>query len=139
MAGGGRLAQRIPTRLTGAQGRRFGFTLAPAFLALATLLAWRGREMLAIFAAGLGILLGLAAVVVPRRLGPVQRTWMALAHALSRITTPILLGIVWYLVITPIGLLRRAVGGNPLSRREVAGGFWVRRSGSGRSDLHRQF
>jgi hypothetical protein len=125
--------------LSRAQGRRFGFTLAPAFLALAALLAWRGRETLAIVAAGLGALLGLAALLIPDRLGPVQRAWMTFALALSRITTPIILGIVWYVVITPMGLLRRIVGGNPLTHREVAGGFWVRRTGSGRSDLHRQF
>jgi ABC-type spermidine/putrescine transport system permease subunit II len=125
--------------LSRAQGRRFGFTLAPAFLALAALLFWRDRDTIAIIAASLGVLLGLAAILIPGRLGPVERAWMSFALALSRVTSPIILGIVWYLVLTPMGVLRRAIGGNPLSHREVAGGFWVRRTDSRRSDLRRQF
>ncbi len=136
------MAAGVPARLTRAEGRKFGFTLAPAFLALAALLLWRGHTTPATIAGAIGGLLGAAGALVPDRLGPVQRGWMAFAHALSRVTTPIFLGIVWFVVITPIGLLRRLAGGNPIRHKERDGGYWIPRGESGagaRSDLRRQF
>ena len=40
-------------------------------------------------------------------LRPVYRGWMRFGLLLSRVTTPLILGIVFFLVITPIGLVRR--------------------------------
>lgn len=53
-----------------------------------------------------------AALLVLQRLGPVERVWVALAHAISKVTTPILMGIVYFLVVTPIGLVMRLLGRN---------------------------
>ena len=47
---------------------------------------------------------------------------MGLAHAISKVTTPIFMGVVYFVVITPIGFIRRrAFGSNPLSPRAPAG------------------
>ncbi|MCI0432889.1 MAG: SxtJ family membrane protein [Gemmatimonadetes bacterium] len=135
------MAQGVPARLTRAEGRKFGFTLAPAFLALGGLLAWRGHTLPAGIAAAAGVLFGLSALAVPDRLGPVQRAWMAFAHAISRITTPVFLGIVWFIIITPIGWIRR-LASNPIVHADRDGGYWIRRDEGGagaRSDLKRQF
>ena len=58
---------------------------------------------------------------------------MGLAHAISKVTTPIFMGVVYFLVITPVGFVRCAVGGNPLRAHRGASG-WVdrRRVASGR-------
>ena len=45
------------------------------------------------------------------------RLWMRLGLALGRITTPILMGLVFFLVITPAALVLRLVGRDPMSRR----------------------
>jgi hypothetical protein len=63
---------------------------------------------------------------------------MGFAQALSRVTTPIFMGIVYFLVITPIAAIRRAVGGNPLRAHSGATG-WVDRQDTPRGDLTRQF
>jgi hypothetical protein len=126
--------------LSAAEGRRFAFTVGAAFLVLAGLLRWRGAETVPIVFAVLGGALLAAGLVVPSKLGPVQRGWMAMALAISRVTTPILMAVVYYLTVLPIGLFMRAVGRNPLVRAERAGGFWVERPAEGRrSDLERQF
>jgi hypothetical protein len=50
---------------------------------------------------------------------------MALAHLLSLITSPIVLGIVYFLVLTPIGVTKRAFGWDPLRRRsEKRESYW---------------
>lgn len=141
MEGGGRLATRIPTRLTAGEGRRFGLTVGGAFLALAAIARWRGRDGAALVFAGVGGLLVLAALAVPERLGPVSRGWMGLSRLLSRVTTPISLGIVYFVVITPVGLLMRLFGRRPLQHPVVATSRWVARAGEARqrTDMEHQF
>jgi hypothetical protein len=66
---------------------------------------------------------------------------MGLALAISRVTTPVFMGIVYFVAITPTGLLMRLFGRNPLVRGTGTGSYFVDRSpGAGRhSDLKRQF
>ncbi len=88
----------------------------------------------------LGGLLIIAALALPGRLGPVYRGWMGLALLLSKVTTPIFMGIVYLLVLTPIGLVLRLVGRRPLAQPSPTGSLWVRREpGKRQSDLLRQF
>jgi O-antigen/teichoic acid export membrane protein len=63
--------------------------------------------------AGVMILWGLA---VPDTLRPVYRTWMRFGLFMSRITTPLILGIAFYLVVTPIALVRMACGFDSMAR-----------------------
>jgi len=109
-----------------------------AFLVLAALSKWRGHELPPLILGGLGAALVLAGLLVPGRLTPIYRFWMGLALVLSKVTTPIFMGIVYYLVLTPIGLAMRAVGKNPLARPPAQASAWVRRD-TAKSDLERQF
>ena len=132
------MAKRSPARLSPREGRKFAFTLAAAFGVLAGVSWWReSPRALLIFGVVAGAF-ALGGLVMPGSLGPVYRAWMGFAHALSRVTTPIFMGIVYFLVITPIAVLRRAVGGNPLRAHSGATG-WVDRQDAPRGDLTRQF
>lgn len=124
---------------TAAEGRRFGLTVGLAFLALGGILVWRDHRLVAAGAGVLGFLLVLGGSTVPSRLGPLFRSWMALARAISRVTTPLFLGLVYFLVITPAGWLRRTLSTNPLERADRDGSYWVDRAENPRSDLRRQF
>ena len=140
MEGDRELEAGIPTRLSPAEGRKFGFTVGIAFLVLAGLLRfWRHKEAAGAVAGILGVMLVVAALSVPARLGPLQRAWMGLAHAISKVTTPVFMGIVFFLVMTPIGLLMRLLGRRALVHREQNGGFWVAPASGGRSNMERQF
>ena len=61
--------------------------------------------------------LGVWALVAPMSLRPVYHWWMRLALLLSRITTPIILGIVFYLVFLPVALVMKLIGRDPMARR----------------------
>jgi hypothetical protein len=127
--------------LTAAAGRRFGLTVGCAFLVLAALLWWR-THVEAALALGLpGAALALAGLAVPTRLGPVERAWMRLAHALSRITTPIVMAAMYFGVITPSAILVRAFRGNPLAHTDSSAGFWKERPPDARrsKSMERQF
>ena len=134
------MEKRVPARLTAAAGRRFGFTLGAAFLALGAIAWWRGGRIAPLVLAALATPLVLGALIAPTALGPVERAWMAFAERLSRITTPIAMGIVFYLVMTPIGLVMRAFGKNPLDHRTARDSFWIEREGAARrSTLDRPY
>jgi hypothetical protein len=112
-----------------------------AFVALAAALWWRGRAASALVAVGLGGVLLLMGLTVPTTLGPVQRAWMGLGAAISRVTTPIFLGVVYFGAILPVGLVLRAAGRNPLTRHRAQATCWVTRSAGTRSrrDMQNQF
>lgn len=126
------MAHRVPARLTPAEGRRFGLTLGVAFLVLAAIVRWRGGETVSLVFGAVAVVLLAGAVLVPGALGPVQRGWMAFGERLSRITTPIVMGALYFLVITPVGLVMRALGKNPLDHSSERDSFWVARPESAR-------
>lgn len=133
-----RLANHIPARLTVNTGRRFGITVGTAFLVLGGLVRWRGFDTTSAVLLVTGGALVLAGILIPKHLTPVERAWMKMGLAISRVTTPLLLGIVYFLVITPMGLIRRRVGHSPIVSKGTSS-RWVERDDSGRSDLTRQF
>jgi hypothetical protein len=127
--------------MTPSAGRRFGLTVGGAFLAISGLMWWRDYPTASTVFGALGLALGLAGFVIPSHLGPVERAWMALAHAISRVTTPIVMGVMYLLVLTPAGALRRTLGGNPLVHAEQDHGYWRSRPAGARrsADMRRQF
>lgn len=133
------MAEGIPARLTPREGQRFAFPVGGVLVLLAGVSLWRGHYWPPRVLAGLGGLLLLAGVVVPGRLGPVYRGWMGFAHALSKVTTPIFLGVVYFLVMMPIGFARRLFGGNPMRHFAKDGSYWMTPPSGGRSDLTTQF
>ena len=135
------MARRVPTGLEAREGRKFGLTVGTAFLVFGGIALWRSREFPAQVLWGIGGLLILGAALMPAKLKPVERAWMAMALQISRVTTPILMGIVYFLVLTPIALLMRSTKGNPLVHRTDATGYWFTK-GEGqdaKSDMRRQF
>jgi hypothetical protein len=109
-----------------------------AFLVLGAIGWWRGHEILPPVLAGLGVVLWGAGLVAPTRLAPVNKAWMGLAHAISRVTTPVFMGIVYFIVLLPVGLLMRLMGRNPIRHRPANGSYWFSRNGP-RGGLTNQF
>ena len=56
------------------------------------------------------------ALGAPALLAPVYRAWMAIGSVLGWVNTRILLGAVFFLVVTPIGAVMRLTGRDPLRR-----------------------
>lgn len=125
---------------TPGEGRRFGLLVGGALLVLALVMMLRHRSpvVMTVFS-GAGALLVLAGIIMPGRLGPIYRAWMGLALLLSKVTTPILMAVIYFLVIMPIGLLRRAFGRNPLVVRAGSTGYWMSRDPQRRTSMERQF
>jgi hypothetical protein len=109
-----------------AELRKFGLTIGIAFGLLSGFLWWRDRPAFVLFgwiSSGLIVV----ALLVPRALGPVESIWMKVAHVMGAIMTRVLLVLTYFLLITPIGLLMRLFGKDPLQVRPAPGSqsFWI--------------
>ena len=107
--------------------RRFGLVLGPTLGAIAVFLLWRGSSIVGNVLLGLATLLMLGGLFRPSLLRPVERVWMALAERLAGVMTYVILGLTFYLVITPLGLLLRIMGKDllQLSEAENSDSYWV--------------
>jgi hypothetical protein len=96
--------------------RRFGLIVGGGFAVIGLWpLVIRGLAPRG-WALGLAAVLLLPALLAPRLLAPAHRLWMALAEGLAWINTRILLSIVFFGVVTPMGVVMRALGRDPMRR-----------------------
>ena len=58
------------------------------------------------------------ALLRPNVLSPLNRLWIKLGVLMAIIMSPIVLGLLFFLVVTPVGLLMRATGKDPLRLRQ---------------------
>lgn len=121
--------------------RSFGLTLAGAFAVLGATSLWRGLER---GAWELGLAIGFLTVAgfAPAILAPLNRVWGWIGRGLNRVVSPLLIIVLFYGVVTPIGLAMRAVGKDTLRLRRdpQSPSYWIDcREGSKNSDMRRQF
>lgn len=96
--------------------RIFGLLVGGVFEVIAFWpMVWRG-EGLRLWAVGLGTILVLLGLAAPRGLTPAYRGWKAVGHVLGKINTKILLGIVFFGIVTPTAVVIRALKRDPLRR-----------------------
>jgi hypothetical protein len=115
--------------------RRFGLVLAVAFpvvfwLALPWLFS-RPRPWWPLAVAG--VLLAFA-LVLPRALAPVERVWLRIGQALGWLNTRILLTVLFFVLVLPLGLLLRAIGKLPIARKPAASAASYRVASPGADD-----
>jgi hypothetical protein len=92
------------------QLRDFGLLVGGIFTIIAVWpMVFRG-EPLRLWALGLGVVLMTLGVGLPSVLLPIHKVWMGIGHVLGWINTRIILGIVFYGLVTPIGMMFRLMG-----------------------------
>ena len=90
--------------------RQFGLLVGAIFTVIGLWpLVFRG-EPLRLWAVGIGGLLIACGGILPQLLAPIHTGWMWVGHILGWINTRILLGIVFYVLLTPLGLVFRLMG-----------------------------
>ena len=69
------------------------------------------------------------AALVPHVLGPLNRAWLAFGRLLHRIVSPLVMGAIYFLAVTPTGLIMRLRGHDLLSlrRRPDLSSYWIER------------
>ena len=101
--------------------RTFGFVVGGVFALAGGLLAfWRHRTGWGVALGAPGAVLVLLGAVAPELLAGPHRAWMAFAKLLGRINGFVFLSIVFFLILTPLGLVLRLFGRDELRRRGAA-------------------
>ena len=94
--------------------RSFGLSVGSACLLLAAWLWWRGSETTWMVFASVGAVLAGFGVVAPSLLRGPNKVWWRFAQALGWVNSRIILGLFFALVLTPVGIVMRVFGRNPL-------------------------
>jgi hypothetical protein len=99
------------------QLRSFGLTVGGILAVLACWPLLARGENLRWWVLLTAAVLGLAGMIMPKALFWIYRSWMLLGDWLSWANTRILLGVVFYGVVTPTGAIRGWLGKDPMGRR----------------------
>lgn len=97
--------------------QQFGLVVGGIFTAIGLWPLLARAEAPRLWSLALGITLVISALVVPRSLTLVHRAWMAAAEGLGWINTRILLSVIFYGLMTPMALVMRRLGHDPMQRR----------------------
>ena len=118
--------------IEGSSDRSFGFVFAIVFAIIAAWPLMHGGALRG-WAAGIAVAFAVVALVIPRILAVPNRLWMKLGLLMGKVVAPIALGILFFLVFTPMGLLMRLLGKDPLKlkREPAAATYWVNREPPG--------
>jgi hypothetical protein len=107
--------------------RSFGWTFTGVFALIAFFQPW----LLALAAAT-----ALVTVARTHWIAPFNRAWMKLAELLHRVVSPVVLGVIYFGLFTPVALAMRAFGRDAMKRRFEPGApsYWTRRDPPGPPD-----
>ena len=112
--------------------KKFGVFFSIVIILVATYAYWKFNSDLAIFALIPIAFFAVAAFLAPQILSPLNRLWFNLGLLLGRIISPIVLGIIFFVLITPISLLTRFFGRDELKmKKRSVESYWVNRSPPG--------
>ena len=118
----------------GSSDRSFGLVMA-AFFAIVAVAPLVQGSLAAIrwWAVGIAAAFLALALLRPAVLRPLNRLWLKLGLLLAKIVSPVVLALLFYVTVTPVGLLMRAAGKDPLRLRRNAGAasYWIAREPPG--------
>jgi hypothetical protein len=112
--------------------RGFGLVFAGFFAILAALSLWRG-SMTWHWTLPVAVAFLAVALTFPRLLNPLNRLWLKFGLLLYKVMNPLVLGLLFFVTIMPIGLVMRAFGKDFLRLRldRSAKSYWIDRTPPG--------
>lgn len=114
--------------LSGKNLRKFGLFVGGIFLLIGLYMEYRhiDTEWRYVFV-GVGVMLMVLGATYPQSLKYVYRFWMGIAFTVGWLVSRVLLAVIYYLVVTPIGLIMKLLGKNPVAMHfdREAESHWV--------------
>lgn len=124
-----------PQPLTDRQLRWFGISLSGLVLVLGMLISWRWQTSIAVLVASiLALILSTVFYAAPSSRRPIHRAFSICVYPIQFVATVLILGIVYFGIVTPIGMFLRLRRYDPLNRKgriesptNTTESFWVKR------------
>jgi hypothetical protein len=112
--------------------RSFGLVMAGAFAVLGLINGWHEGRLWPLMTVVAVLFLG-AALLRPAALHPLNRAWFKLGLLLHKVVNPIIMCLVFYGTVLPIGLFMRALGKDllRLKLQPEADSYWILRQPPG--------
>lgn len=112
--------------------RSFGIVFAVFFTLVAALPLLQGGSV-RLWSAGLAVLFVFVAFVVPGVLRPLNLIWFKFGLLLHAIMNPLIMGLLFFFTVTPIALIMRVLGKDPLRLKAdpSAESYWIDRTPPG--------
>ena len=112
--------------------RSFGIVFTLVFLAMGVWVVSGGQSKGWFFFVS-AVLFLVAAIARPSILGPLNRAWAKFGLLLGQVFNPLLLGVIFFLVVTPMAVIRRLLGKDSLHLKSKSNleSYWIDRSPAG--------
>jgi len=120
-------------KIKGSSDRSFGFVIAIGFTLIGLLPVLHPPHQPRWWALPIAAAFALVASLWPKQLAPLNRLWLRFGLLLSAIVSPVILGLLFYTTIFPIGLIMRLSGKDPLRLKQdrAGGSYWIVRDPGG--------
>ncbi|MBI5660765.1 MAG: ECF transporter S component [Ignavibacterium album] len=122
--------------------KKTGITVGIVLILISFILWWIGKSSFVYFSLAGGIFIILSYIAIPL-LRPFHKLWIGLSLVLGFVMSRVILTILFYFVVTPIGLLAKLVGKKfmPLGFDKDAATYWEKREKTVKTkiDYERQF
>jgi hypothetical protein len=123
--------------------RKFGLTTGAIIVVLFTFFfPWVfDTSAMPIWPWAVASLLWLPALFVPGALRPVYTAWMKVGHVIGWVNTRIILGVLFYVMILPMGLTMRMFGKDPMARKhdKSASSYRIKSTSEAKDRLEKPF
>ncbi len=108
--------------------RGFGFVFAAVFSIIALWPLWSGGAV-RVWALIVAAVFAVAAAFMPRALRPLNLLWFRFGLLLHKVVTPVIMGLLFFVTVTPIAILMHLFGKDPLRLRfdRSAKSYWIER------------
>jgi len=118
-----------------AELRKFGLIVGCIFLALGLAPILKGKDS-NFFLISPAIILIFLAVILPKILLPFYKVWMRLGKALGKINSFIVLSLIFYFVLTPLGIVKKAfkIDLEKFSHKTNKISYWIKKPPSNPKD-----
>jgi hypothetical protein len=112
----------------GSSNRTFGIVFTVAFAVIGALPYAKGGELW-LWALAVAALFLIVTLARPSLLGPLNRLWLKFGLLLHKVVTPVVMALLFFFTVTPVGLLMRLTGKDPMYRRfdPAAKSYWIMR------------
>jgi len=112
--------------------KSFGLVFATVFALIGLWPILNGRPIL-LWALSVSVLLVIISFLTSEILSPFNRVWFLFGLLLHKVISPVILGLIFYTTITPIGLIMKLIGKRPmpLNFDQEAKSYWIERKPPG--------
>lgn len=108
--------------------RNFGLVMLVCLILVGALLAWKFESKpLFFYCGGAGVAVALISIFLPSLGRVLYKIWVGIGFCMGYVVFPFFMGVIYFLILTPIALALRLTGRDPLQRKKpTSSSYWTK-------------